>query len=66
MWLFVTSSISKTHLKNMGDLNLGRMGQIWVQNQVYCHFVNFGLFSFYIAEDDSLELCLTTSSSKTH
>ena len=47
--------------------NLNQMGQNWVQNQVFGHFLKFGWLVFLeIAQNDSLEQFVTTSRSKTH
>ena len=50
-----------------GDPNLDHMDQNQTQNQVFCHFFKFGSFIFLeIAQEHSLEHCLTTSREKTH
>ena len=61
----LTTSRDKTCQKNWGP-NLGQIGQNWAQNQVFCQFFfQFDSLVFLeIAQDDSLEHCLTTGGSK--
>ena len=43
------------------------MGQNWVLNQVFCHFLKFGSLVFLeLAQDGSLEQFIAKSRSKTH
>ena len=63
---YLTTSRGKTCKKNWG-------GQIWAKQtkirskiSFFCHFLKFGSLVFLqIAQDDSLEHCLTTSRGKT-
>ena len=44
-----------------------KFGQNGAQNQVLCHFFQFGVLVFQeIVQDDSVKHCLTTSRDKTH
>ena len=52
--------------KRVWDPNLGQAVQIRLKNQVFHHFRKFGVVVFLkIAQDGSLEQCLTTSRGKT-
>ena len=43
------------------------MGQNQARNEVFCHFLEFGLLVFLeIAYNDSLQQCLTSSRGKPH
>ena len=53
--------------KKFGIPNLGQTGQNQAQNQVFHHFLKFGLLVFLeILQDESSEQCLTTSRGTTH
>ena len=50
-----------------GGLNLDSKGLSQIQNEVFCHFIEFGSYIFLeVAYNDSLRQSLTSSSGKTY